>query len=105
VDRYFRRAQPDQIVAIMKAGEPTTIMTAIGKDDRWHLERRRRWVEQYNFYVQGLPLGTNVRTGLPCFPFSARVYLNQDYWLALRMAGAWHPLSAKRERFLAVFRS
>jgi hypothetical protein len=50
VARYFRRAQPDQVVAIIKAREPATIMTAIGKDDRWHLEMKRRWVEQYNFY-------------------------------------------------------
>jgi hypothetical protein len=52
LDRYFRSAQPDQIVAIIKAREPATIMTAIGKDARWHLERKRRWVEQYNFYVK-----------------------------------------------------
>src|SRR2546429_9778016 len=25
---------------------------AIGKDDRWHLEMKRRWVDPYNFYVQ-----------------------------------------------------
>jgi len=30
-------------------------------------------------------LETNVCTGLPYFPFSARVCLNQHYWLALRM--------------------
>jgi hypothetical protein len=24
-------------------------MTAIGKDDRWHLELKHRWVDQYNF--------------------------------------------------------
>ena len=29
VERYFRRAQPDQVVAIIKAREPATIMTAI----------------------------------------------------------------------------
>jgi hypothetical protein len=29
VARYFRRAQPDQVVAIIKAREPATIMTAI----------------------------------------------------------------------------
>jgi hypothetical protein len=52
VARFFRRTHPDQVVAIIKAREPAPIMTAIGKDDRWHLERKRRWVEQYNFYVQ-----------------------------------------------------
>src|SRR6266699_817726 len=39
-------------VTIIKAREPATYMTAIGKDDRWHLEMKRRWVDQYNFYVQ-----------------------------------------------------
>jgi hypothetical protein len=33
VERYFRRAQPDQVVAIIKAREPASIMKAIGKDD------------------------------------------------------------------------
>ena len=31
---YFRRAQPDQIVVILKAREPARILVAIGKDDR-----------------------------------------------------------------------
>ncbi len=85
VDRYFRRAQPDQVVAIIKAREPATIMTAIGKDDRWHLELKRRWVEQYNFYVQDSRWGQMFVRVCPYFPFSARVCLNQHYWLALRM--------------------
>lgn len=38
VTPYFRRAQPDQIVVILKAREPARILAAIGKDDRWHLE-------------------------------------------------------------------
>jgi hypothetical protein len=37
VDRYFRRAEPDRVVVILKAREPARILTAIGKDDRWHL--------------------------------------------------------------------
>jgi hypothetical protein len=85
VDRYFRRAQSDQVVAIIKAREPATIMTAIGKDDRWHLEMKRRWVEQYNFYVQDSRWGQMFVRVCPYFPFSARVCLNQHYWLALRM--------------------
>jgi hypothetical protein len=85
VERYFRRAQPDQVVAIIKAREPATIMTAIGKDDRWHLEMKRRWVEQYNFYVQDSRWGQMFVRVCPHFPFSARVCLNQHYWLALRM--------------------
>jgi len=65
-------------VAIIKAREPATIMTAIGKDDRWHLELKRRWVEQYNFYVQDSRWGQMfVRVWVcPYFPFSARVCLS-----------------------------
>ena len=85
VERYFRRAQPDQVVAIIKAREPATIMTAIGKDDHWHLEMKRRWVEQYNFYVNDNRWGQMFVRVCPYFPFSARVCLNQHYWLALRM--------------------
>ena len=53
VDPYFRRAKPDQVVAILKAREPARIMIAIGnkKDNRWHLQIAQRWVMQYNFYV------------------------------------------------------
>ena len=85
VERYFRGAQPDQVVAIIKAREPATIMKAIGKDDRWHLELKRRWVEQYNFYVQDSHWGQMFVRVCPHFPFSARVCLNQHYWLALRL--------------------
>jgi hypothetical protein len=60
-------------------------MTAIGKDDRWHLEMKRRWVEPYNFYVQDSPWGQLFVRVCPHFPFSARVCLNQHYWLALRL--------------------
>ncbi len=51
VDRYFRSATPDHVVAILKAREPARILIAIGKADRWHLEFARRWVTQYNFYL------------------------------------------------------
>ena len=60
-------------------------MTAIGKDDRWHLEIKRRWVEQYNFYVQDSRWGQMFVRVCPYFPFSTRVCLNQHYWLALRL--------------------
>jgi hypothetical protein len=85
VEHYFRSAQPDQVVAIIKAREPATILTAIGKDDRWHLELKRRWVDQYNFYVQDSCWGQMFVRVCPYFPFSARVCLNQHYWLALRL--------------------
>src|SRR6202011_4522294 len=43
---YFRRANPDQVVLILKAREPARIMIAIGKeqDNRWHLQITQRWV-------------------------------------------------------------
>jgi len=85
VERYFRRARPDQLVAIIKAREPATIMTAIGKDDHWHLEMKHRWVDQYNFYIQDHRWGQMFVRVCPYFPFSARVCLNQHYWLALHM--------------------
>jgi hypothetical protein len=85
VERYFQRAQPDQVVVIIKAREPATYMTAIGKDDRWHLEMKRRWVDQYNFYVQDSCWGQMFVRVCPYFPFSARVCLNQHYWLALHL--------------------
>ena len=85
VSGYFRRAQPDQVVAIIKAREPATIMTAIGKDNRWHLAMKRRWVEQYNFYLNDSHWGPMFVRLCPYFPFSARICLNQHSWLALRM--------------------
>ena len=85
VDCYFRRAQPDQVVAILKAREPAGIMTAIGKDQGWHLERKRRWVDPYNFYVNDRNWGRMFVRVCPYFPFSARVCLNQHYWFANRM--------------------
>jgi hypothetical protein len=87
VDSYFRRAQPDEVVAIIKAREPARILIAIGdkKENRWHLELKQRWVEQYNFYVNDARWGRMFVRVCPYFPFSARVCLNQHYWLANRM--------------------
>jgi hypothetical protein len=85
VARYFRHAHPDQVVAIIRAREPATSMKAIGKGDRWHLEMKYTWVDQYNFYVQDSRWGQMFVRVCPYFPFSARVCLNQHYWLALRM--------------------
>ena len=53
VEPYFREAEPDQVVVILKAREPARIMTAIGdkKVGRWHLQIADRWIVQYNFYV------------------------------------------------------
>lgn len=85
VDRYFRRPHPDQVVGILKAREPARILTAIGKDDRWHLQYARRWVIQYNFYVFDRDWGRMFVRLCPYFPFSARVCLNQHHWLAHRL--------------------
>ena len=84
---YFRRAKPDQVVAILKAREPARILVAIGdkKANRWHLELKQRWVEQYNFYVNDADWGPMFVRVCPYFPFSARVCLNQHHWLARRM--------------------
>jgi hypothetical protein len=87
VDPYFRRAQPDEIVAILKAREPARILLAIGnkREDRWHLQFAQRWVVQYTFYVNDRQWGRMFVRLCPYFPFSARVYLNQHHWLANRL--------------------
>jgi hypothetical protein len=87
VDRYFRRAQPNQIVVILKAREPARILIANGnkKDDRWHLQITQRWVNQYNIYLNDARWGRMFVRMCPYFPFSARICLNQHHWLAGRM--------------------
>src|ERR1700730_5296853 len=85
VDSYFRRPKPDQVVVIVKGREPARILTAIGKDDRWHLQYARRWVIQYNFYLNDGEWARMFVRLCPYFPFSARVCLNQHHWLATRM--------------------
>jgi hypothetical protein len=87
VEPYFRHAQPDQVVVILKAREPARILTAIGnkKHNRWHLQWAQRWVMQYNFYVNDRSWGRMFVRLCPYFPFSARVGLHQHHWLAHRM--------------------
>ena len=84
---YFQRAQPDQIVVILKAREPARILIAQGNktDDRWHLQLVQRWVVQYNFYINDRQWGRLFVRLCPYFPFSARVCLNQHHWLATRL--------------------
>ena len=67
----FPKAVPDQVVAIIKAREPTGILTAIGKEQNWHLEMKWRWVDQYNFYVNDRHWGPMFVRVCPYFPFSA----------------------------------
>jgi hypothetical protein len=88
VEPYFRKLQPDQVVVIIKAREPAAIMTAIGKGKNWHLETKYRWVKQYNFYIQDALWGRMFVRVCPYFPFSARICLNQHYWLAEKMKQA-----------------
>jgi hypothetical protein len=84
---YFTAAKPDQVVCILKAREPARIMTAIGtkKENRWHLELKQRWVNQYNFYINDSEWGRMFVRVCPYFPFSARVCLNQHHWIANRL--------------------
>jgi hypothetical protein len=81
---YFRGAQPDRVVAILKAREPARILLSIGKSavEQGHLFYRQRWVDQYNFYLYDRLWGRMFVRLCPYFPFPARVYLNQHYWLA-----------------------
>jgi hypothetical protein len=87
LDPYFRRAKPNQVVAIVKGREPARIMIAIGnkKENRWHLQIAQRWVVQYNLYVNDERWGRMFVRMCPYLPFSARVCLNQHHWLAVRM--------------------
>jgi len=87
VDPYFNRAKPDEVVVILRAREPARIMTAIGdhKSNRWHLQIAKRWVVQYNFYINDRRWGRMFVRICPYLPFSARVCLNQHHWVANRM--------------------
>lgn len=87
LDPYFENAQPNQIVAIVKAREPARILVAIGDrdNDSPHLEYKQRWVNQFNFYLKDARWGRMFVRMCPYFPFSARVCLNQHHWLAIRM--------------------
>lgn len=84
---YFHHAKPNQVVAILKAREPARILVSIGNDRSkgYHLELKRRWVEQVYFYINDEQWGRMFVRVCPYFPFSARVYLNQHHWLANQM--------------------
>lgn len=87
IEPYFKNAEPDAIVAVVKAREPARIMIAIGDRaaNRWHLQIAERWVVQYNFYLNDERWGRMFVRMCPYLPFSARVCLNQHHWLANRM--------------------
>lgn len=88
VEPYFDKAEPDRVAVIVKAREPAGIMTATGGGDRWHLETKYRWVNQYNFYLRDAEWGPMFVRICPYFPFSTRICLNQHHWLALKMKQA-----------------
>ena len=87
IEKYFQDAKPNQVVAILKAREPARILIAIGDNDNDspHLEYKRRWVNQYNFYLNDSQWGRMFVRMCPYFPFSARLCLNQHHWLAHRL--------------------
>lgn len=87
MESYFTDGRPDQIVGIIKAREPARIIISIGKKEvgRYHLEFKRRWVNQFNFYLNDQKFGRMFVRICPYFPFPARIYINQHYWLANRM--------------------
>ena len=87
VEPYFRGAEPNEVVVVLKAREPARILIAIGDktSNRWHLQFAERWVVQYNFYVNDGRWGRMFVGMCPYLPFSARVCLNQHHWLANRL--------------------
>jgi len=99
---YFRRAKPDQVVVILKAREPARIMIAVGDrhHNRWHLQVAKRWIAQYNFYVNDRHWGRMFVRVCPYFPFSARVCLNQHHWLANRLRDEAIPFHQCSNAFL-----
>jgi hypothetical protein len=88
VEPYFQKAKPDQVAVIIKAREPAGIMTSVGAANKWHLETKYRWVNQYNFYLQDAEWGQMFVRVCPYFPFSTRICLNQHHWLAHKMTQA-----------------
>ncbi|MGD0310799.1 MAG: hypothetical protein ABSC02_16115 [Acidobacteriota bacterium] len=86
METYFTDPLPDQVVGIIKAREPARILVSIGKKNGpCHLEFKRRWVNQFNFYLNDSNFGRMFVRVCPYFPFAARIYINQHFWLANRM--------------------
>src|SRR5437762_3555608 len=101
VKPYLQPAQPDPVVVIRKARAPAGIMTATGdkRKNKWHLEIKRRWVDQYNFYLQDAHWGPMLVRVCPYFPFSLRICLNQHSWLAQRLQAAGIGLTQTQNAF------
>lgn len=105
--KYLQHAPADQVAVILKGREPARILVAIGgKDnDSPHLELKQRWVNQYNFYLNDKHWGPMFVRMCLYFPFSARVCLDQHYWLAIRMRQEKDRFPAVQERLPAVLTS
>jgi hypothetical protein len=110
VEPYFKSAEPDAVVVVLKAREPARIMTGIGDRaaNRWHLQFAERWVIQYNFYVNDARWGrmfVRMRPYLQdyglnrCQRFLLRACRsqrrNRRFW-AVRPRSDWHRLLLMR---------
>jgi hypothetical protein len=71
LDAYFQHAEPNQVVAVLKAREPARILVAIGAKDNDcpHLEYKQRWVNQFNFYLKDTCWGRMFVRMCPIFRF------------------------------------
>lgn len=68
VEPYFRGAKPDQVVVILKAGEPAWYLVAIGKDDRWQFGIQTALADPVQLLCPRPRLGPAVRPPFPYFP-------------------------------------
>src|SRR5438270_184794 len=84
VEPYFRGAQPDQVVVILKAREPARIRRQSATGRRTAGTFRSPTVGSCNTTSISTTSAGFVRM-CPYLPFSARVCLNQHHWLANRM--------------------
>ena len=82
VDPYFKQAESDEVVTILKAREPARIMIAIGSEERWHLQLAQRWIVQYNFYINDQRwVGCLCESALICPSQHESVSISTTGWL------------------------
>ena len=72
VEPYFKGAESDEVVIVLKAREPARIMIAIGDkaNNRWHLQFAERWVVQPrngSWNTRNVPKTLNYRSFVPFF--------------------------------------
>lgn len=101
---YFRRAKADEVVAILKAREPARILVAIGdkKKDRWHLEMKQRWVEQYNFYLNDADWGPMFVRVLSVLSFLGAGVSESASLAGPENAGTRHSVPARGQRLSSL---